>query len=61
MNINPNNPIGQIVYELTDPVLAPAKGLLSMFKLNTGMLDFSPIIAMFLLRIILRLVYNLAY
>ena len=61
MNINPNNPIGQIVYELTDPVLAPAKGLLSMLKINTGMLDFSPIVAMFLLRIILKLVYNLAY
>lgn len=61
MNINPSNPIGQIVYELTDPVLAPAKGLLSMLKLNTGMLDFSPIVAMFLLRIILKLVYNLAY
>lgn len=61
MNINPNNPIGQIVYELTDPVLAPAKGLLSMLKINTGMLDFSPIVAMLLLKGILKLVYNLAY
>lgn len=61
MNINPNNAIGQIVYELTEPVLAPAKWLLNMLPFNTGMLDFSPIVAMFLLRIILKLVYNLTY
>ncbi len=61
MNINPNNTFGRIVYELTNPILAPAKGILSMLKLNTGMLDFSPILAMFILRGILKLVFNLAY
>lgn len=61
MNINPNNPIGQIVYELTNPVLAPAKALLSMLPFNTGMLDFSPIVAMLLLRFILDIVKKLAY
>lgn len=61
MNINPNNPIGQIVYELTEPILAPAKALLNLLGLNLGMLDFSPILAMFLLRIILKLVFNLVY
>lgn len=61
MNINPNNPIGQIVYELTDPILAPAKALLSLVGLNLGMLDFSPILAMFILRGILKLVFNLVY
>lgn len=61
MNINPNNPIGQIVYELTDPILAPAKALLTLVGLNLGMLDFSPILAMFILRGILKLVFNLVY
>lgn len=61
MNINPNNTIGQIVYELTDPVLAPAKGILNMLPFNTGMLDFSPIVAMLLLRLILDIVRKLAY
>ncbi len=61
MNINPDNPIGQIVYELTDPILAPAKALLSLLGLNLGMLDFSPILAMLLLRGILKLVFNLVY
>ncbi len=59
INLNPNNGFGKIVYELTDPILLPAKGLLNMLKLNTGMLDFSPIVAMFILNIILRIVYNL--
>lgn len=61
MNINPDNAIGQIVYELTDPVLAPAKGLLRMLPFNTGMLDFSPIVAMLLLRFILDIVEKLTY
>ena len=61
MNINPDNPIGQIVYELTDPVLVPAKGLLNMLPFNTGMFDFSPIVAMLLLRFILDIVGKLAY
>lgn len=61
MNINPNSSIGKIIYELTDPILLPAKALLNLLGLNRGMLDFSPIIAMLLLRMILKLVYNLVY
>lgn len=61
MNINPNNSIGRIVYELTDPILLPAKALLNLIGLNKGMFDFSPIIAMLLLNWILKLVYNLAF
>lgn len=58
MNINTNNPIGQIVFELTDPILLPAKALLNMVGLNRGMFDFSPILAMLLMGWILKLVYN---
>ncbi len=58
MNINPDNPIGQIVFELTDPILLPAKALLNMVGLNRGMFDFSPILAMLLMGWILKLVYN---
>ncbi len=61
MNLNPNNPIGRIVFMLTDPVLLPAKALLNMIGLNKGMFDFSPILAMLLLNWILRLVFNLVY
>ncbi|NLC03717.1 MAG: YggT family protein [Tissierellia bacterium] len=61
ININPNNLIGKIVYELTDPILLPAKALLNMVGLNRGMLDFSPILAMLLLRGILTLVFNMVY
>lgn len=58
MNINTDNPIGQIVFELTDPILLPAKALLNMVGLNRGMFDFSPILAILLMGWILKLVYN---
>lgn len=45
-----------IVYEVTEPILAPAKILLEKLRFNTGMLDFSPIIAVIFLRIIHSLV-----
>ncbi len=61
MNINPNNLIGKIVYELTDPILLPARALLNVVGLNRGMLDFSPILAMLLLRGVLILVFNMVY
>ncbi|NLN14420.1 MAG: YggT family protein [Tissierellia bacterium] len=56
-----SNPLGRIVYELTEPILAPARGLLARLRINTGMFDFSPIVAMLFLRLILDLVRNLIF
>lgn len=55
LRIGQYNPIGRIVYELTDPVLGPAKELINKLGINTGMFDFSPIVALLLLRLILGL------
>ena len=55
MRINPNNTVGRFVYELTEPILAPARAFLAKLRINTGMLDFSPIVAMIFLSIILSL------
>ncbi len=52
LRIGPYNPIGRIVYELTEPVLAPARELIYKLGINTGMFDFSPLIAILILRII---------
>jgi YggT family protein len=38
--IDPYNPLVQILYRLTEPLLAPIRRLLP----QTGMLDFSPIV-----------------
>ncbi len=55
MRIDINNTLGRFVYELTEPILAPARALLASLRINTGMLDFSPIVAMLFLRLILSL------
>ena len=52
LNINPYNTIGRLVYELTEPVLAPAREIIYKLGVNTGMFDFSPLLAILILRII---------
>ena len=50
------NPTGRIIYEFTEPILSPARELIYRLGINTGMFDFSPIIAILMLRIILRII-----
>ncbi|HSH36240.1 YggT family protein [Schnuerera sp.] len=56
LRIGPYNPIGRIIYEFTEPILSPARELIYRLGINTGMFDFSPIIAILMLRIILRII-----
>jgi len=48
-----NNQIGHLVYQITEPILAPIRRILP----NTGMIDFSPLILFFILSFI-RTVIN---
>lgn len=59
LNLNTNSFIGKFVFELTEPVLAPAREILSRLGLNRGMFDFSPILAMLFLRILYSLILGL--
>jgi YggT family protein len=52
LNIGPYNAIGKIVYELTEPVLGPSRELIDKLGIDTGMLDFSPLVAVLILEII---------
>lgn len=61
LNMNPNNPIGGIVYELTEPVLGSARQLIGKLGINTGMFDFSPLLAIFLMRILYSIIGNLIF
>ncbi len=45
------NPLGKIVYSLTEPVLAPIRRVLPV----TGGLDFSPMVVLLALRVLRRL------
>lgn len=56
LRIGPYNPIGRIVYELTEPILSPARELIYKLGIDTGMFDFSPIVALLILRLILRVI-----
>lgn len=40
-----------VVYQMTDPLLTPIREGMYKLNINTGMIDFSPIILFFLLRI----------
>ncbi|WP_313756383.1 YggT family protein [Tissierella sp.] len=56
LNIHSENLFTRFVYELTEPVLGPARELIAKLRINTGMLDFSPLLAILFLRIIYGLV-----
>ncbi len=56
-----NNPwlaqAAQVIYQLTEPVLAPIR----QFMPRGMMLDFSPLVAMFLLNLVQRLLIQFLY
>jgi YggT family protein len=57
--ISLDNSIGKIIYELTEPILLPARMLLNKLGLDRGMIDFSPWIAILLLRIIYSVIMRI--
>ena len=54
-----DNSIGKIIYELTEPILAPARTILNKLGLDRGMFDFSPWIAIVLLKVIYSLLIRI--
>ncbi|NMA83124.1 MAG: YggT family protein [Epulopiscium sp.] len=59
--ISPHNPFSSLVYQLTEPILGPIRYLLekSIFGGRGMMLDFSPIIAMFVLQAVRSMAFSL--
>jgi YggT family protein len=55
INISPYHPAAQWLYRLTEPLLAPIRQMLP----QTGMVDWSPMVAMFLLIILRQIVFML--
>jgi len=53
-----DNPIGQFIYQITEPLLAPIRGVLQQFlPPSMGMIDFSPIVLFFLISFIAGRLY----
>jgi YggT family protein len=46
--VNPYSPLMRVLYQLTEPILAPIRAILP----QTGMFDFSPMVAMILLTVV---------
>lgn len=57
VNPDPYNEIVQIIYKITDPILAPFKRL----PLNLGVIDFSPVIAFLTLSVAKSFIVNILY
>lgn len=52
--INPYNPLVQIIYRVTEPILGPIR----KFIPRMGMLDISPMIALILIAFIKRMIVD---
>ena len=56
LNLGADNPLVAILYQITEPILAPIRRVLPAF----GMLDFSPVVALILIGIVRWIVGMLA-
>lgn len=45
VNVSPSNPIAAVIYQMTEPVLAPLRRVLP----QTGMIDLSPMVAILII------------
>lgn len=62
INLRPHNSvIARFVYEMTEPILYPARELLDKIGLGGGMLDFSPVIAILIMNIILDILGRILF
>ena len=55
VGMDPQNPVVVFLHEITEPILAPIR----RFMPRMGMLDLTPMVAIFLLYLILKLVDKL--
>lgn len=57
--ISRNNGIGAILYTLTEPILGPIRNMIDKSPIGGGMMiDFSPIIAFFIMDIVKRILIS---
>lgn len=55
-----NTMIGRLVYQLTEPILGPIRSMIHNSPIGGGMmLDFSPVIALFIMQLIKSILINI--
>ncbi len=55
VNPNPYHPINRVLYQITEPILEPIR----RYMPRTGMIDFSPLVALILLEIVQQVLVRL--
>nr|WP_286672850.1 YggT family protein [Anaeromonas gelatinilytica] len=55
------NPLLNFIYRFTEPILAPFRNLINRLGINTGMFDFSPLLAFLFLDIVSGVIIRLLY
>lgn len=55
INLSPDNPIVQVLYAITEPILAPIRRVVP----TIGMLDLSPMIALIIMMVVQRVLLRL--
>lgn len=61
INLNVNNSIREIIFNMTEPILAPARNIIAKLNISTGFFDFSPLLAILLLRLFSFLVKRIMF
>ena len=61
VNISRENFIGEFIFTMTEPILSPARNLIQKLNVNTGMFDFSPILAILMLRVFYSIVGRILF
>ncbi|MGI6413823.1 MAG: YggT family protein [Syntrophomonadaceae bacterium] len=56
-NHNPYQPAIRFVYDITEPIMAPFRRLIP----SAGGIDFSPLLAFFVIKMVQRLIVDLLY
>jgi len=55
------NVFTSIVFELTEPIIGPARELIAKLKINTGMFDFSPLLSILFIRIVFNIIIKIIW
>ncbi len=53
-NIDRNNPIVRVIFQLTEPILKPIRNALP----QTGMVDFSPLIVFLIISVLMQVLFR---
>lgn len=57
-NIDPSHPIARFIHNATEPILAPFRAILPATRIG---IDFSPMLAFFVIDMIFRLLINVLH